>query len=102
MPESYSARTRQTQRDEDDVAADQPMPATPGDGDQQTADAEFRDIVALTMHDLNNVLSVVQLTADLIARDALAATEGADTIRDQVQQAAKLVEGLRKQARELP
>ncbi len=51
------------------------------------------------MHNLNNVLSVVQLTADLIERDAIDQASAVETIREQVQEAAKLVEGLRLEAR---
>ena len=71
--------------------------------DQQPLDeAAFRAEVAQTMHELNNVLSVVQLTADLLDRDALPASQASTTIRDQVQQAVKIVEGLRRHARALP
>ncbi|MEE9277858.1 MAG: histidine kinase dimerization/phospho-acceptor domain-containing protein [Dehalococcoidia bacterium] len=62
-------------------------------------DADFRDQVATAMHNLNNVLSVVQLTADLIERDAIDQASAVETIREQVQEAVKLVEGLRLEAR---
>lgn len=51
------------------------------------------------MHELNNVLSVVQLTADLLDRDAVPAAQASETIREQVQEAVQLVEGLRRRAR---
>ena len=62
-------------------------------------EAEFHDQVAQTMHELNNVLSVVQLTADLLDRDAVPADQASETIRQQVQEAVRLVEALRRRAR---
>ena len=62
-------------------------------------EAAFRDQVALTMHELNNVLSVIQLTADLLDREAVPAGQASQTIRDQVQEAVKIVERLRRHAR---
>ena len=63
------------------------------------ADAAFHDQVAETMHELNNVLSVVQLTADLLDRDAVPVGQASETIREQVQEAVQLVESLRLRAR---
>ncbi len=62
-------------------------------------DADFRNTVALAMHDLNNVLSVVQLTADLLDNGAVEPAQASATIREQVQEAVKLAEGLRREAR---
>jgi len=62
-------------------------------------EAAFRTDVAQTMHELNNALSVIQLTADLLDRDAVPADQASETIRDQVQDAVKIVEGLRRRAR---
>ena len=56
------------------------------------ADAAFRDAVATTMHELNNVLSVVQLTANLLDRDAVPVAQASETIRQQAQEAVRLVE----------
>ena len=68
--------------------------------EQRSADeAEFHDYVAQTMHELNNVLSVVQLTADLLDRDAVPAAQASETIRQQVREAVQLVEELRRRAR---
>jgi signal transduction histidine kinase len=60
---------------------------------------DFRDDVALTMHELNNVLSVVQLTADLLDRDAVAPAQASETIREQVREGVRIVEQLRRRAR---
>lgn len=60
---------------------------------------DFRDDVALTMHEINNVLSVVQLTADLLDRQAVPAAQASETIREQVREAVQIVERLRQRAR---
>ena len=67
-------------------------------------DADFRESVAKTMHELNNVLSVVQisavqLNADLLDRDALPPGQASDTIRARIPEAVHIVEGLRPEAR---
>ena len=62
-------------------------------------DADFRESVAKTMHERNNVRSVVQLSVDLLDRDALPPGQASDTIRERVPEAVRIVEGLRPEAR---
>ena len=63
-------------------------------GAQSPLDSAFRESVARALHDLNNVISVVQLCADLLERQAVEPADAAATIREQVLQATRIIEKL--------
>lgn len=72
----------------------------PPNGGSESSEARLRSSVRDTVHELNNALSVLLLTTELLGDDSMDLDVAAKQMREQVQVAVRLVGNLQRVSRE--
>ncbi|HJN92342.1 MAG TPA: hypothetical protein QGF05_06415 [Dehalococcoidia bacterium] len=78
----------------------QPADVTMQPDGPASSEERLRSSVRSTVHELNNALSVLNLTTELLSDDHMDLETASAQMREQVQQAIRLVENLHRIARE--